>query len=63
MAAEIDRARRKGFPQRTLIDLISDFRGLSSTIKQREIAEALDIGRVNLDTFFNKSSGTWNVPA
>jgi hypothetical protein len=52
IAAEINKARRDGSPQRTVADLIAEFRGLSSTAKRHDICEAIDAARQTLDAFF-----------
>ncbi len=57
MAAEINKARRDGTPQRTVADFIADFRGLSGTAKRRDICEAVGATRESLETFFARGDG------
>ena len=52
MAAEINKARRSNADQKTVAEFVSDFRGLSSTIKRRDICEAVSASREPLDAFF-----------
>ena len=52
MAAEINKARHSNDAQKTVAEFVSDFRGLSSTIKRRDICEAVSASRESLDAFF-----------
>jgi DNA topoisomerase VI subunit B len=55
LAAEINKARRDGSPQRTVADfLATTFRGLSGTAKRRDICEKLDAARQSLEALFDR---------
>ncbi len=53
IAAEIDKARKTGSPQRTVADFIAQFRGLSGTAKRRDLCETVGASRQRLDVFFD----------
>ena len=52
LAAEITKARRDGSKQRTVADFVTDFCGLSGSIKPSLICKAVDAKHIYLNEFF-----------